>query len=57
MQDEFMEELNIPTYNQFSQFMFWDVIESLSKVYMVKMDLAGKLIQSSKLNETDQDVY
>lgn len=48
-----MEELNIPTYNLFSQFMFWDVIESLSKVYMVKMDLAGKLIQSSKLNETD----
>ena len=53
MQDEFLEELNISTYNRFSQFLFWDVIEGLSKIYMIKMDLGCKLIQSSKMNETD----
>jgi hypothetical protein len=42
LQDEFLEELNISTYNKFSQFQFWDVIQGLSKIYMIKMDLKEK---------------
>lgn len=38
-----MEELNITTYNCFQDYLFWDVIEALTKVYMVKMALSGKL--------------
>lgn len=35
MQDTFMEELNIPTYNNFEHFLFYDVIQALVKVYQV----------------------
>lgn len=34
-QDNYMEELNIPTYNLFKEYQFYDVIQALTKVYMV----------------------
>jgi hypothetical protein len=39
LQDEALEELHIPTYNGFSEFLFWDVLQSLCKVYMVNLEL------------------
>ena len=36
LQDDFMEELNIITYNNFKDVLFWDVIQALTKVYMIR---------------------
>ena len=30
LRDNFFEELNIPTYNWFQHFLFWDVLISLA---------------------------
>jgi hypothetical protein len=38
-QDDFLEELNITTYNNFKDYLFWDVIQSLTKVYLVNTDM------------------
>lgn len=42
MQDEFLEELNIPTYNNFQHFQFYDVIQALIKVYLVNHEMRKK---------------
>ena len=39
LQDDSLEELNIQTYNSFQDYLFWDVLEAVTKVYMVKMDM------------------
>lgn len=39
LQDDFMEELNIQTYNGFKDYLFFDVIQALVKVYIVKRDI------------------
>ena len=45
-QDLFLEELNIPTYNEFADFLFYDVVQALVKVYLVNHEMrkraAGK---------------
>ena len=42
LQDDFMEELNIPTYSNFQDFQFYDVIEGLIKVYLVNHEVRKK---------------
>lgn len=37
-----MEELNIPTYNNFQDFQFYDVIGGLIKVYLVNHEVRKK---------------
>lgn len=39
LQDDFLEELNIPSYNNFQDFHFYDVIQALVKVYLVNHDM------------------
>ncbi len=39
LQDDYLAELNITTYNQFKEYLFWDVIEALAKVYLVNTDM------------------
>lgn len=57
-QEDFLEEMNIPTYNNFQDYLYWDVLLALIKVYMVKMDLHGKLLNGGGTAEvTDEDVY
>ena len=34
-----MEELHIPTYNGFRDFLFWDIIQALAKMYMVRVEM------------------
>lgn len=34
-----MEELNIPSYNNFQDFHFYDVIQALVKVYLVNHEM------------------
>jgi hypothetical protein len=38
LQSDFLEELNIPTYNNFKDFLFYDVVLALTKVYLVNVD-------------------
>ena len=39
LQDDFIEELHIQTYNNFKDVLFWDVIQALSKMYLVRLNL------------------
>lgn len=39
LQDDFLEELNIMTYNGFKDVLFWDVLQALTKVYMIRLNL------------------
>lgn len=39
MQDEFLEEINAPTYNGFKDVLFWDVLEGIAKIQIVKLHL------------------
>lgn len=39
LQDDYLAELNITTYNQFKDYLFWDVIEALAKLYLVNTDM------------------
>ncbi|CDW88224.1 voltage-gated ion channel superfamily [Stylonychia lemnae] len=63
MQDDFMEEMSINTYNQFKDYLFWDVLQSLTKILMVKqesdMKAKHKRIISddqSEKNETEEQM-
>ena len=38
LQNDFLEELNIPTYNNFKDFLFYDVVQALTKVYLVNVN-------------------
>lgn len=39
LQDEFLDQLHIPTYNNFKDVLFWDVILGITKLYVVKTEL------------------
>jgi hypothetical protein len=43
MQDDYLEELNITTYNTFKDYLFWDVIEALTKVHLVNTDMRSEI--------------
>jgi hypothetical protein len=38
-QDDFLEELNIKTYNEFKHYLFWEVLQGLTKMYIIHMDI------------------
>ena len=38
-QDDFLEELNIKTYNEFKNYLFWEVLQGLTKMYIIHMDI------------------
>lgn len=38
LQDDFLEQLHIPTYNEFTDILFWDVLQGLVKIYMVRIE-------------------
>lgn len=58
-QDDYLEELNITTYNIFKDYLFWDVIEALSKVHLVNTDMksdstgAGRILSEEDIYHTD----
>jgi len=37
--DDFLEELNIHTYNNFTQYLFWDVLTGLTKLAIIRKHL------------------
>jgi len=39
LQDNFMEEMNIITYNNFKEVVFWEMIQALTKIYMVNLEI------------------
>lgn len=57
LQDSFLEELNITTYNQFKDYLFYDVVQALTKVYMIRR--AVKLVEMEEDSRimTDEDIY
>jgi hypothetical protein len=59
LQVQFLEDLYIPTYNGFRDFLFWDIALSLSKVYIIKEKLKSISdgISEESLIEGDEDIY
>ena len=55
-QDDYLEELNITTYNSFKDYLFWDVIEALSKVHLVNTDMKSDSTGAGRL-PTEEDIY
>lgn len=39
LQDDFLEEMDIPTYNNFREVLFWEMIQALTKIYMINLDI------------------
>lgn len=56
-QDDYLEELNITTYNSFKEYLFWDVIEALSKVHLVNTDMKSDSTGGLGHMPTDEDIY
>jgi hypothetical protein len=48
-QDDFFEELNIPTYNNFESVLFYDVIQALVKVFLVNNIAKAKAEEEAEL--------
>jgi hypothetical protein len=55
-QDDYLEELNITTYNSFKEYLFWDVIEALSKVHLVNTDMKSDSTGAGRIL-SDEDIY
>jgi tRNA(Leu) C34 or U34 (ribose-2'-O)-methylase TrmL len=55
-QDDFLEELNITTYNSFKDYLFWDVIEALSKVHLVNTDMKSDATGAGRI-QTEEDIF
>ena len=39
LRDDFIEEINIITYNNFKEVLFWEMIQALTKIYMVNLEI------------------
>lgn len=39
LQDKFLEELNLTTYSDFRELLFWDVLQGLTKMHIIKLQL------------------
>eukprot|EP00347_Sterkiella_histriomuscorum_P005312 403357086 len=46
-QDDFLEEMHIATYNQFKDYLFWDVLQSLTKILIVKQGAERSKLQNN----------
>ena len=59
LQVQFLEDLYIPTYNGFRDFLFWDVAVSLCKVCIIKEKLKSISdgMTEESLIERDEDIY
>jgi hypothetical protein len=57
LQDDFLEELNITTYNGFKDYLFYDVIQALTKVYIVQEDVQQHCIENSLYLTDNDDFY
>ena len=55
-QDDYLEDLNITTYNSFKEYLFWDVIEALSKVHLVNTDMKSDSTGAGRL-PSEEDIY
>lgn len=53
-QDDFLEELNIKTYNEFQNYLFWDVLQGLIKMFIIKMHLSKSMMEDL---QTPMDEY
>lgn len=60
MQEDLLVEMNIPTYNNFKYFLFWDVIQALTKKYQIEMELENKVREKEEKKGaqlTDKEIY
>ena len=58
-QDNFLEELNIKTYNEFKHYLFWEVLQGLTKMYIIHMGVSDTKEQMEALAErigTEEDL-
>lgn len=57
LQDIFLEELNLSTYNGFRELLFWDVLQGLTKIYILKRQLEKEYreLHESVLNHSETD--
>lgn len=53
LQDNALEEMHIPTYNEFSELQFWDVMQGLCKVHMVNLELQEERKMRRKARKLD----
>lgn len=56
LQDDFLEELNIMTYNQFKDVLFWEVIQALTKIFLIRLNMRNKKIFEHKQDMENQGV-
>jgi len=42
LQDDYLEELNVSTYNGFKDLLFWDVLQGITKIYLVKLEMKAE---------------
>ena len=52
--DDFLEELNIHTYNNFTQYLFWDVLTGLTKLAIIRKHLEKK--QEAEKTERNEEL-
>jgi hypothetical protein len=49
LQDNFLEELNVKTYDEFRNYLFWEVLQGLTKMYIIKMDLLRRIEKAEEI--------
>ena len=49
LQDDFLEELNVKTYDSFRYYLFWEVLQGLTKMYIIKMDLLRRIEKAEEI--------
>jgi len=49
-----MAILNITTYNNFQHYLFWDVLQGVSKIYLVKKSIQKRTSQLEQLPKEDR---
>jgi hypothetical protein len=49
LQDDFLEELNVKTYDSFKYYLFWEVLQGLTKMYIIKMDLLRRIEKAEEI--------
>ena len=52
--DDFLEELNIHTYNNFTQYLFWDVLTGLTKLAIIRKHLEEQ--QEAEKTERNEEL-
>jgi hypothetical protein len=55
LQDKFIGELNLSTYNNFKEFNFYDVMEALSLNLLILKNVIEKQLHAIKSNDSEFD--